>query len=290
MIRIAITGSNGQLGKSFQKIHSFFPEIEFLFLSKVQLDITDSMKVKEYFSNNKVDYIVNCAAYTKVDQAETEADLCNKVNIIGPRNLAKIANSMDATIIHISSDYVYDSTDLSKLTEESLTTPKSVYAQSKLDGENEVIENCERHFIIRTSWVYSEFENNFLKTMIKLSHQRDTLSIVNDQIGAPTYAVNLASMILKLIKEDIIQEKHHFGIYNWAAEGEISWYEFANYIFERIGSLIKTNPIPSTGFPTPASRPAWSVMSMQKIKAVFGFAPTYWKEEVDECLIALESD
>ena len=279
-MKILVTGANGQLGKSIQKISSSYPDFDFIFTDVEQLDITKLKEVKDYFDFHKPDYCINAAAYTQVDKAEEQIALNNLINITGPKNLAVASKEHNAKLIHISSDYVYNNNSDDIMTEESPTNPKGQYAISKLKGEKEVINNIEEYYILRTSWLYSEYGNNFVKTMLRLGTERKTLNVVDDQLGSPTYATDLADTILKIIAEDTDK----FGIYNYSNEGFTSWYEFTKEIFSQSQINCIVNPIPSAEYPTKAPRPLNSRMSKEKIIFNFGLKIATWKESLNKCL------
>lgn len=282
-MKILVTGSNGQLGKSIQKITNQYPNYNFLFTDVKELDITDLKSVKDLFQIYNPDFCINAAAYTLVDKAEEEQELNKNINQIGPKNLAIASNINQTKLIHISSDYVYDNNSEDIMNENSPTTPKGEYATSKLNGELEVIKETNRHFIIRTSWLYSEFGNNFVKTMIRLGKERESISVVNDQIGSPTYATDLASAILDIITEN----NNAFGIYNYSNKGFISWFDFTKEIFIQKSMKCQVNPIPSSDYPTKAPRPLNSRMSKDKITNIFKTEIPLWKYSLSKCLINL---
>lgn len=285
---ILVTGASGQLGQSLQFIASQFPEMQFIFASSSDLDITNQERINTFFSHNKVNFCINTAAYTAVDKAESDEEKAHLVNVDGPKNLALVCQKFNATLIHISTDFVFDGTSTEPYSESDKTNPIGVYGQTKLDGENEVIQNCDKHFIIRTSWVYSQFANNFMKTMLRLAQDRTELNVVADQIGTPTNAVDLAQTILKIIERSLKLEAErtsnfqlptsNYGIYNFSNEGVCSWYDFANEIFRVNKVSITVNPIPTEAYPTPAKRPKYSVLDKSKIKSIFGIEIQTWQE------------
>ncbi|HEB62693.1 MAG TPA: dTDP-4-dehydrorhamnose reductase, partial [Bacteroidetes bacterium] len=227
-MKILVTGANGQLGRSLRKIKDQYPEMEFIFTDIEELDITDIAEVNAFFNEHNPDFCINTAAYTNVDKAETEQDINYKVNVTGPENLAIACRNNGTKLIHISSDYVYNNDSDQIMTEEHKNIPKGEYAKSKLEGENKIKGILTDFYIIRTSWLYSEFGNNFVQTIIRLCKDRKELNVVNDQIGSPTYATDLAYAIMKIIKSN----KDLFGVYNFSNEGFISWYDFAKKIVE----------------------------------------------------------
>lgn len=275
---ILVTGGSGQLGQSLQFIAPNYPDIQFVFCDSTKLDITNFNNLKQLFKQFKPDFCINAAAYTAVDKAESESEKAHLINVVGVKNLAEICKEFNTILIHISTDFVFDGTKDSPYSEEDIPNPKSVYGQTKLDGEKAIQETWQKHFIIRTSWVYSQFGNNFMKTMLRLVAERDKLSVVNDQIGTPTNAVDLAEALLKIVTEHSKRNIKHYGIYNFSNEGQCSWYYFAKKIFEFNNVKINLEPIPTTSFPTPAKRPAYSVLDKTKIKKVFGVEVKYWEE------------
>ena len=276
---VLVTGASGQLGQSLQFIQSKYPEIQFIFASSQDLDITNEDVVTSFFEKNTIQFCINAAAYTAVDKAESEPKKAEDINVLGPKLLALACEKSKATLIHISTDFVFDGTSSIPYLETDPTNPIGVYGQTKLDGENEVIQNCTNYFIIRTSWVYSQFGNNFMKTMLRLAQDRDSLNVVNDQIGTPTNAVDLAHVILEMI-----QSPREYGTYNFSNEGVCSWFDFAKEIF-RINNIgITVNPIPSEAYPTPAKRPQFSVLDKSKIKAIFGINIKSWQESLLQTL------
>ena len=274
---VLVTGANGQLGQSLQFIAPNYPDIHFVFCDSKVLDITNLNNIHQVFEQYKPNYCINAAAYTAVDKAETESEKAHLINVIGAKNLAEVCKEFDTILLHISTDFVFDGTKNTPYTEIDIPNPTGVYGQTKLDGEKAIQEIWHKHFIIRTSWVYSQFGNNFMKTMLRLASERDKLSVVNDQIGTPTNAVDLAEVLVKIITEHSKLNTEHFGIYNFSNEGQCSWYFFAKKIFEFKGVKINLEPIPTTSFPTPAKRPGYSVLDKSKIKNTFGVEVKYWE-------------
>jgi dTDP-4-dehydrorhamnose reductase len=277
---VLVTGSNGQLGQAIQSISDKYQEVDFVFCSSSDLDVTSKENCQSVFTKYKPDFCINAAAYTAVDKAESEPEKAYLINVIGAKNLAAVCKEFSTILLHISTDFVFDGTTALSVTngytETDLPNPTGVYGQTKLDGEKAIQETFDNYFIIRTSWVYSQFGNNFMKTMLRLASERDSLSVVNDQIGTPTNAVDLAEALIKIISS----EKNEFGIYNFSNEGQCSWYDFAKKIFEVNNISINLQPIPTTSFPTPAKRPAYSVLNKSKIKNVFGVEVMYWEESL----------
>ena len=270
---VLVTGASGQLGQALQSISRNYTDIDFHFFNSTALNITDLEQCKTVFNTIKPDFCINAAAYTAVDKAESEPEKARLINVVGPRNLAQVCKENDTVLIHISTDFIFDGTATKPYTEDDIPNPSGVYGQTKLDGEKAIQNILEKYFIIRTSWVYSEFGNNFMKTMLRLGSERDVLSVVNDQIGTPTNAVDLARVLLEIIKSD----KKDFGIYNFSNEGQCSWYDFAKKIFEINKIEIDLQPIPTLAYPTPAKRPAFSVLDKSKIKKVFGVEILEWE-------------
>jgi dTDP-4-dehydrorhamnose reductase len=276
---VLVTGASGQLGLSLQFIASQYPGMQFVFATSQDLDITNEERVTSFFESNKIDFCINTAAYTAVDKAESESEKAHWVNVVGPKNLAIACQKNNATLLHISTDFVFDGTASTPYMETEITNPLGVYGQTKLEGENEVMRHSDKYFIIRTSWVYSQFGNNFMKTMLRLAQDRTELNVVSDQIGTPTNAVDLADAILKIISFNFqLSTFDKYGIYNFSNEGNCSWYEFAVEIFKQNNITIKVNPIPTEAYPTPAKRPKYSVLDKSKIKSTFEIAIKNWQE------------
>lgn len=281
---VLVTGSSGQLGQSLQFIAPNYPEIQFVFCNSKILDITNLNNVKQVFEQFKPNYCINTAAYTSVDKAESESEKAFEINVTGSKNLAEVCKKHNTILFHISTDFVFDGNvenlspraQSSGYTEKDIPNPTGVYGLTKLQGEKAIQETFENYFIIRTSWVYSQFGNNFMKTMLRLASERDTISVVNDQIGTPTNAIDLADVIVKII----LSEKTNYGIYNFSNEGKCSWYDFAKKIFEINKISINLYPILTINFPTPAKRPKFSVLDKTKIKTVFGIKINNWEESL----------
>ncbi|MEM1326992.1 MAG: dTDP-4-dehydrorhamnose reductase [Bacteroidota bacterium] len=290
MTNILVTGANGQVGSELQFLARNHSDWQFQFTDHTQLDITDEQAVRTYFAKNKVDYCINCAAYTAVDKAESEPDRAEAINVQGVVHLAKACQQHDAQLLHISTDYVYDNAINRPLREDDPTDPKSVYARTKLAGDLEALQHNERSIVLRTSWVYSSFGHNFVKTMIRLGKERDQLGIVFDQIGTPTYARSLADAILHVISQLSIEKSTmQRGVFHYSNEGVCSWYDFASAIFELKKIDVNVLPILSKAYPTPAARPTFSVLDKSKIKEVFGVDIPHWRADLKACLEALLS-
>ena len=278
--KILVTGSNGQLGKELKKIASSFPQFDFVFLSREDLPIHHFEMVRSYFTGYHPQYVINCVAYTAVDRAEQEKDRVFHINSEAAGVLAAICKENHTKLIHISTDYVFDGTANVPYKEDSSTNPQSVYGASKLEGEKQVLQLNPDAIIIRTSWVYSEFGKNFVKTMLKLQQEKEEISVVNDQVGSPTYAADLAEVIIRIIAS----QKWEAGIYHYCNEGITSWYDFAVAIKEMTGSQCRIKPIPTEQYPTPAKRPAYSVLDKTKIEKAFNIRAKDWKESLATCL------
>lgn len=282
---ILVTGGNGQLGQSLQSISSKYEDFQFVFTDAADLDITNLEECTSFFDKLKPQFCINAAAYTAVDKAETDVELAHKINCIGAENLAKAALKYNCVLLHISTDFIFDGSANTPYTENATPNPKSVYGQTKLDGERAIQAVFDAYFIIRTSWVYSQFGANFMKTMLRLASERETLSVVNDQIGTPTNAIDLANCLVQICLTNNQQPTtNNYGIYNFSNEGQCSWFEFAKEIFEQTQTKINLKPIPSTEFPTPAQRPAYSVLDKSKIKNTFNISILNWKESIKKSL------
>ncbi len=278
---VLVTGANGQLGQAIQSVVGNYPSIDFVFCSSSELNITDSSNCESVFEKYKPQFCINAAAYTAVDKAETESEKAYAINVTGAQNLAAVCKLNNTTLLHVSTDFVFDGLATQPYSEEAVPNPTGVYGVTKLQGEQAIQNSWEKHFIIRTSWVYSEFANNFMKTMLRLASERDSLSVVSDQIGTPTNAVDLAECLLTIITFDIRHSTFdRYGIYNFSNEGQCSWYDFAAEIFKVNKVSINLQPIPTTAYPTPAKRPAYSVLDKSKIKQVFGMEIKSWKDSI----------
>jgi dTDP-4-dehydrorhamnose reductase len=279
---VLVTGASGQLGQAIQFIATNHLNINFVFCNSSDLDITNKENCTTIFHTIKPDYCINTAAYTAVDKAESEPDKAHLINVVGAKNIAETCKEFDTNLIHISTDFVFDGTKNSPYNEMDLPNPKGVYGQTKLAGEKAIQNVFSNYFIIRTSWVYSQFGNNFMKTMLRLASERDTISVVDDQIGTPTNAVDLAEVIVQIILNNSQQScPENYGIYNFSNEGQCSWYEFAKKIFETNEIKVNLFPIPSTAFPTPAVRPKYSVLDKIKIKTTFGIEIKPWEQALE---------
>ncbi len=284
-MKILITGANGQLGSEIKVLTKKYPDWQFYFTDVDVLDITDENAVKVYFKQNQPDFVINCAAYTAVDKAESDIETAEKVNALAPKLLAKYAKKTGSKLIHISTDYVFDGEAYVPYSEGNKVNPKCIYGKTKLQGEINCFEENPESLVIRTSWLYSTFGNNFVKTMLRLAGERDKLNVVFDQVGTPTNAADLADAILSIIQISE-KEKRRFvpGIYHYSNEGVASWYDFAKAIFEIACVKCEVLPVLSDQFPTPAKRPNFSVLNKSKIKNTFDIKIPYWKESLKICL------
>ena len=281
MTTILVTGGNGQLASCIKDVEKQYGDLNFIYTDYLELDICDLNKVRTFFSNNnQIDYCINCAAYTAVDKAENEIDKAFEINALGAKNVAIACNDYNATLIHISTDFVFDGKKKEPYTETDVANPISVYGTSKLHGEVEIQQALREYFIIRTSWLYSEYGNNFMKTMLSLSETRNEISVVCDQIGTPTYGGDLAKVILKIINSN----NKNFGLYHYSNQGVASWSDFAKAIFEEKHIKINVNPINTEAYPTPAKRPVFSVMNKAKIKNSIKVEIPNWKFSLRKCL------
>ena len=276
MKRILVTGANGQLGQSILEQSKNYKEIECFFVTRNELDITNEELVKHYFDDKSFDFVVNCAAYTAVDKAEDEQESAYLVNAKATEFLAKITNEKKIPFIHVSTDYVFDGTASQPRMETDQTNPIGVYGQTKLEGENLALKNNPKSIILRTAWVYSRFGNNFVKTMLRLFQEKESISVVADQIGSPTNAIDLADTILEIISTDELT----YGIFNYSNEGKCSWFEFAQKIKEFSSSTIEINPVSTSAYPTKAKRPAYSLLDKTKIKEVYQLTIPNWEDSL----------
>jgi len=277
-LKILVTGSKGQLGSDIRDESAFYPEIDFDFTDIEELDLTNPHTVEKYFSINHPDLCINCAAYTAVDKAEDEPELALLINEGTVKTLAQICNKYKTKLIHISTDYIFDGTNHRPYAESDKATPNSAYGRSKLKGEQTIKTNNPDSMIIRTSWLYSSYGHNFVKTMIRLSEERDEIKVVADQVGTPTYSGDLAKAILRIITN--FDKNQLKGIYHYSNEGVTSWYDFARAIMEVTHANCKVLPIESKDFPAKANRPFYSVLNKSKIKADFKLEIPYWLDSL----------
>jgi dTDP-4-dehydrorhamnose reductase len=296
--KILVTGANGQLGNEVRQQAVSRPQYEFSFLSREDLPVHHAEPVRKFFKEHHPQFCINCAAYTAVDRAESEKELAFRVNGEAAGVLAAVSKEYNCRFIHISTDYVFDGTASVAYKEDSPTNPQSIYGASKAEGEKKALQFNADSIIIRTSWVYSEFGKNFVKTMLKLMNEKEEINVVNDQFGSPTYAADLAEVIMQIIgklptpsvAEGLPQAKPdsqlptQSGIYHYSNEGVITWYDFALAIKELSGSKCKVNPIPTSQYPTPAKRPAYSVLDKTKIQETFGIELKNWMHSLETCI------
>lgn len=286
MKKILIIGANGQLGHCFQKLAPQFElEYDFRYTDYDTLDITDKEQIDNYFSDYEPDICINASAYTAVDLAETEREKAFAINATGVGYLAEACAEHDTEFIHISTDYVFDGKTQIPYTEDDFTSPLGVYGESKLEGEKLALENCEKTIVIRTSWLYSEFNKNFVKTMLNLFETKEELNIVADQYGQPTNANDLAEAVMQIINT----EEKSYGIFHFSNETETTWCDFARKIAEFSGSKIKINAITTAEYPTPAQRPQRSTMCLDKISETYGIELKHWENSLEECVAIIKS-
>ncbi|MBL4832106.1 MAG: dTDP-4-dehydrorhamnose reductase [Aliivibrio sp.] len=285
-MKILITGCNGQVGISL--VNKLTGVVEFLAVDRESLDITDEQAVTRLVAEYNPDIIINAAAYTAVDRAESESELAFSVNRDGPKYLAKAAQKTGAVLLHISTDYVFSGGKAGEYSETDKTAPQSVYGRSKLEGESAVIGNCDRHIILRTAWVFSEYGNNFVKTMLRLGQDREALSIVGDQYGGPTYAGDIAEALIHISNVIHTKQEVNWGIYNFSGSPHVSWYDFAAEVFKKaaehkvINRVPTLSNIPTSDYPTPASRPANSKLNCSKISREFNIVPSDWQQALNQ--------
>ncbi|KAA9039222.1 dTDP-4-dehydrorhamnose reductase [Ginsengibacter hankyongi] len=280
---ILVTGANGQLGSELRQLSLKYPAYKFLFTSKEELAIEDANSLREFFEKQQVNYCVNCAAYTAVDKAETETEKAFLINADAAGFLASTCNDHHTKLIHISTDYVYDGTSKQALKEEDAVAPLNVYGWSKLKGEELVLNHNSSALIIRTSWVYSVYGNNFVKTMLRLFKEKESINVVNDQYGCPTYAADLAQIIMTFV-EGTENNNEYNGIVNYCNAGITTWFEFALTIKEFVNSSCKIFPVPTSQYSTPAKRPQYSVLDTSKIKRILNINIPSWQESLHKCL------
>ena len=283
-MKLLITGANGQLGNEMRVALQQCADIEVVYTDVDTLDITDLAQLDAFMLAEKVSHIVNCAAYTAVDKAEDDEVNATKVNVDAVRNLGIVAKKYDAKIVHVSTDYVFDGKSFKPYTEDMPVCPTNVYGRTKLAGEEALFAECENAIVVRTSWLYSSFGNNFVKTMLRLGRERDELNVIFDQVGTPTYAADLAQTILAIITD----KEWVSGIYHFSNEGVCSWYDFTIMIHKMAGIECKVNPIESSAYPVRTPRPHYSVLNKTKIKTTFSIEIPYWVDSLQKCLNILE--
>jgi dTDP-4-dehydrorhamnose reductase len=288
-MKLLITGSKGQLGSELQSLAETSPH-HFDFTDIDELNITEEAEIDSYFSNNKFDIVINCAAYTAVDLAEKEIDRALLINSTAPRLLAEKCRLTQSAMIHISTDFVFDGNNCKPYREDDPIAPVNVYGQTKYEGELRVLKENPRSLIIRTSWLYSTHGDNFVKTMIRLGKTRDELGVIFDQVGSPTYAADLAQAMLQIIDrlKGLPEGDEKWGTYHYSNEGVASWYDFAYEIFKLNKMNVALIPIRTKDYPTPARRPFFSVMDKSKIKTAFDLRIPHWKESLGKCISLLE--
>ncbi len=280
MSNILVFGASGQLGQCLAHVAKERNTPDLIFPPEDQANILDLAKLRALFEQHRPAYVINCAAYTAVDKAEDEVEIARKVNRDGVENLARLCGEFGSVLIQISTDFVFAGTGNQPLVETDEAAPISVYGLTKLEGEQVIAPLTDKYFILRTSWLYSEYANNFVKTMLKLGRERDELRVIWDQVGTPCYAIDLAGCILTIIET----QNPQYGIYHYSNEGVTSWYDFATAIFELSGTTVKTTPIRTAEYPTKATRPAYSVMDKSKVKQALGVAIPHWRVSLQTCL------
>ncbi|WP_316811412.1 dTDP-4-dehydrorhamnose reductase [Pedobacter heparinus] len=283
-MKILVLGASGQLGQCLKKVAAERNINNISFPDESIANILDTAVLHTLFADEKPTHVINCAAYTAVDKAEDDIELCRKINKDGALNIAELCKENKAILIHVSTDFVFKGDAPELLKEDDLAEPINIYGLTKLEGEQDVINTLQEHFILRTSWLYSEYANNFVKTMLRLGADRDELNVIADQIGTPTYAIDLAGAILSIIESG----QEDYGVYHYSNEGVTSWYDFAVGIFELSGTKIKVKPIPTSQYPTRAVRPKFSVMDKSKIKSTFNLEIPYWRDSLKVCIERLK--
>ena len=280
-MRILITGANGQLGSEFRALASHH-SAEFIFCDVDEMDLSQESSMEQFLANTRSDLIIHCGAYTQVDGAEDQKELAFAINANAPAVIARHCANTGCRLIQVSTDYVFDGNGNMPISEEDRPNAQSVYGASKLEGEKQILSILDNAYIIRTSWVYSAYGKNFVKTMLRLGQERDELNVVVDQAGTPTYAADLAAAILKIVDQWPGNDRP--GIYHYSNWGVLSWYDFAKTIFDLAGVKCHVNPIPSSGFPVKAQRPAFSVLDKTKIASTFHLDIPYWRDSLERCL------
>lgn len=291
MKTILVTGAKGQVGCELQALAPQYPNFDFLYTDLPELSITELSAIEAFLADKEIAYAINCAAYTAVDKAESDEATAKMVNIDGAENLAKICAARSIPFVHFSTDYVYHNTQNTPFKEGDPTSPKGVYAKTKLEGDEIALRIHPNTMILRTSWVYSAHGHNFVKTMLRLGKERDSLNVIFDQIGSPTYAHDLAKTVLDLfqqVEEGQIEAPQLSGVFHYSNEGVLSWYDFAKAIFELAEIDCQVNPIETKDYPTPASRPHFSLLNKEKIRTTFDIQIPYWRDSLKDCLKALE--
>ena len=283
MNNIVVFGASGQLGQCLKTVANAKGLTSIFFPLESEANILDKDVLRKIFDTYKPAWSINCAAYTAVDKAEDEIDLARKINKTGAENLSDLCKEYNSVFIHTSTDFVFKGDKATPLDEEDIAEPINIYGLTKLEGEQAVTSKLDKYFILRTSWLYSEYGNNFVKTMLRLGSERDELKVIADQVGTPTYAMDLAECILDIISRSSTE----YGLYHYSNEGVASWYDFAKAIFDISGTTVKTSPIKTSEYPTRAARPAYSVMSKAKIKQTFNIEIPYWRDSLITCISKL---
>lgn len=287
-ITILVTGANGQLGSELKVIATYEP-YQFIFTDVAELNLTKGEEVNSFFNTHKIDYCINCAAYTAVDKAEKDIAAARAINVEAVQNLAEACTISHTTLFHISTDFVFRGNAYTPISEDMKPDPISVYGFTKLEGENIALTTNPKTIIIRTAWLYSSFGGNFVKTMIRLGKERGQVGVIADQIGSPTYASDLAKVIIDIIKSaEHIDLEDNYGIYHYCNEGVASWYDFAKAIFEMKSMDVEVKPLKTEEYPTPAKRPHYSLMDKTKIKNTFRIRIPYWRDSLKLCLELLD--
>ena len=283
MQTVLVTGSKGQLGNEVQVLASSYLQFQFIFTDVEELDICDRKAVEKYFAERKIDVLLNCAAYTAVDKAEEDVELCYRINEKAVGILGEVAAQYGTKMVHVSTDYVFDGTGYLPYTEDRPVCPATIYGKSKLAGELLLMDVCPAAVIVRTSWLYSSYGNNFVRTMIKLGRERDTLNVIFDQVGTPTYAADLADALLQIVSAD----KFIPGVYHYSNEGVCSWYDFTIAIHQIAGIDCRVLPIESKDYPAKTPRPHYSVLNKKKIKSNYNIQIPHWEDGLRRCMAIL---
>ncbi len=286
---VLVTGAAGQLGRTLQDLAPVYPGLRFVFVSKSTLDISSAEAVNQYFAQQRPAYCINCAAYTAVDKAESEREAAMQINGLAAGTLAAACTAFNCRFVHISTDYVFAGNSARPYTEEDTVDPVNFYGESKLQGEQLAAENCPAAIIVRTSWVYSVHGGNFVKTMLRLMKERESVSVVDDQLGSPTYAPDLAAALLTLVVAAARNPgEWKPGIYHFSNEGITSWYGFASAIAQKTHANCRVLPVPTAAYPTPAKRPSYSGLDKTKIKSVFNVEVPFWENSLDKALVLMQ--
>lgn len=289
MTKILVTGANGQLGSEIRKVSELFPGFSFVFTDLNELDITSPKAVEAMLKEEEPGWLINCAAYTTVDKAETEEETAWLINAVSPAILAEKSNAANCRFIQISTDYVFDGKNFRPYQEDDPVCPVSAYGRTKLEGEQISLSNNPQTLVIRTSWLYSSFGNNFVKSMIRFGNERDELNVIFDQVGTPTFAEDLALTILQIIQKTESKQCDFVpGIYHYSNEGVCSWYDFAIAIHQIYGIKCSVNAIESKDYPSPVERPHFSVLNKSKIKSIFGIQIPYWRTSLEKCILEIK--